>query len=459
MRSGSVIKILVFFVLISISCTSFKENVSSVTDEQLNFLNDLKQRNFYYFWDILDTNTWQNDDRYPSRNFSSIAATGFALTSYIIGSENGYITRQQSYERVEKVLQWLWKSEQGQAAEGITGYKGFYYHFLNYKSGTRYKEVELSTIDTGLLMAGILACQSYFDSNTDEEKALRALADSLYLRVEWDWAMNGGTTMSMGWTPEKGFINSTWTGYNEAMVMLIMALGSPSHTLKVESWDEWCRTYNWAEYYGYNHINFSPLFGHQYSHMFVDFRGINDNYNRLKGTDYFENSKRATLSNRAYCIDNPMQFEGYSESIWGLSACDGPANALIEYNGKKVQFMEYSARGASKNHVVDDGTITPTAAGGSIPFAPEYCIDALYTMRTVFGEKLYQEYGFKDAFNMSFSEEGWFDKDYIGIDQGAILIQLENFQSGLIWNLMKKNKYIEDGLRKAGFKGGWLDKS
>lgn len=423
----------------------------------VDFKEDLKQRTFNYFWEVVDSATWQTDDRFPSRTFTSVAATGFAFPSYIIGIHNNYITREEGAERVYKTLKWLWESPQGSGAEGYTGYKGFFYHFLNYGSGSRYKQVELSTIDTGLLMAGILTAQSYFDADNETEKQIRQLTDSLYLRVNWNWAMNDNPTMSMGWHPESGFIKAQWKGYNEAMILLIMALGSPTNPIPDNSWDIWTSTYDWEEFYGYEHVNFGPLFGHQYSQMFVDFRGIMDDYMQNKGLDYFENSRRATLANRAYCIANPSGFEGYSENIWGLTACDGPANVKQNINGTDIQFRTYHARGAAKSYIEDDGTITPTAAGGSIPFAPEKTLEALYTMKQKFGDSLYTKYGFLDSFNLTY-EDGWFNPDYISIDQGPILIQLENLESALIWDLLKKNKYIIKGLKKAGFEGGWLDK-
>jgi hypothetical protein len=423
------------------------------------FTAELKERTFNYFWEVVDEETWQTDDRYPTRNFTSVAATGFALPSYIIGIHNGYISRQEGAERVLNTLEWLWDAPQGSDAEGMTGYKGLFYHFLNYGSGSRFKQVELSTIDTGLLMAGVLTAQSYFDQSNQTERRIREVADQLYRRVDWNWAMNGNRTMSMGWHPERGFIEAQWTGYNEAMILLIMALASPTHPIPENSWDLWTETYDWAEFYGYEHVNFGPLFGHQYSQMFIDFRGIQDDYMKEKGLDYFENSRRATLANRAYCIANPKGFKGYSEKIWGLTACDGPANITKTIDGKEIQFKTYNARGAAEGYIQDDGTITPTAAGGSIPFAPSHTLQALYEMKEQFGEKLYTEYGFLDAFNLTFEEDGWFNGDYIGIDQGPILIQLENLESELIWDTLKKNPYIVDGLQKAGFEGGWLDES
>ena len=425
-------------------------------------LDELQQRTFLYFWELADTVYAQIPDRYPTLTFSSIAATGFGLTSYLVGAERGYITREQAAQRTLKTLRALWDLPQGPEGSGVSGYKGFFYHFLTLDQALRYQQVELSTIDTGLLMAGVLSAMSYFDGEDETEQAIRQLADALYRRVEWDWALNDSGRLSMGHHPEKGFIFSDWRGYNEAMILLVMAIGSPTHPIPAESWQIWCETYDWAEFEGEEHVNFAPLFGHQYSQMFIDFRGIQDEYMRRKGMDYFENSRRATLANRKYCIRNPFGFEGYNENIWGLTACDGPANEKREWKGREVQFHTYFARGAAAFEIKDDGTIAPTAAGGSIPFAPEVCLPALQAMWEQHYENLVGEYGFRDAFNLSYTfgkrnENGWFDVDYLGIDQGPILIQAENHRSGLVWELMKKNPYIVEGLKKAGFTGGWLD--
>ena len=424
-------------------------------------LEDVEHRTFNYFWELADPATGLIPDRYPTRTFSSIAAVGFGLTACIIGADRNYINRKEAAERVLKTLRFLWNLGQGPATAGTGGYRGLFYHFLEMKTGYRFKDVELSTIDTGLLMAGILACMSYFDANNEAEKEIRDLADLLYRRVEWDWTLNGKDILSMGWHPESGFLNSYWYGYNEAMILILMAIGSPSHPVPVSCWNAWTSHYHWAAWYGQEHVNFGPLFGHQYSHMFIDFRGIRDPYMRAKGIDYFENSRRATIAQQAYAKDNPGKFRDYSDSIWGLTACDGPGYATHDWNGKEVVFDGYSARGTAADYHVDDGTIAPAAAGGSIPFAPEICIPALRAMFDKYGTALYQEYGFKDSFNPTFTwgngnENGWIDKDYIGIDQGPILIMIENYRTGLIWNILKKNPYITHGLLKAGFTGGWL---
>jgi len=457
-----------FFLLIiflSSSCqwhtghTSDKEKQESVQDDF--DLNDLHRRTFNYFWELADPQSGLTPDRWPSESFSSIAAMGYGFTAYIIGVENGYISRKDAATRVLKTLEFIMNLPQGEAQTGIAGYKGFFYHFLDMRTGIRFEKVELSTIDTGLLMAGILSCMSYFDADDITEAQIRNITDQLYRRVEWDWFMNKNDLLSMGWHPEKGFLKAEWSGYNEAMILNILALGSPTHPVSEKIWKKWTEKYLWTNYQGFDHVNFGPLFGHQYSQMYIDFKGIQDAYMKKKGIDYFENSRRATLANRAYCIENPKGFAGYSENVWGLTACDGPSNVAKDVNGKKIQFHTYGARGAAADYLVDDGTIAPTAAGGSVPFAPEYCLPALEAMHHLYGEKLYDKYGFKDAFNPTYVDaknpEGWYDVDYIGIDQGPILIQLENYRTHLVWNLMKKNPYIVAGLRRAGFSGGWLD--
>lgn len=430
-------------------------------DDSLN-LDDLHRRTFGYFWETADSVTGLTPDRWPTQSFSSIAAMGFGFTAYITGVENKYIARRQAAERVLKTLRFIMNLPMGDATTGVAGYKGFFYHFLDMRTGLRHKQVELSTIDTGLLMAGILSCYEYFDASDSTETEIRRLADSLYRRVEWDWFLNDNQLLSMGWHPEtKKFLDAEWSGYNEAMILNILALGSPTHPIPGVVWENWTATYLWTDYQGFAHVNFGPLFGHQYSHMYIDFRGIQDAYMRARDTDYFENSRRATLANRAYCIENSTGFTGYGENIWGLTACDGPGNKQQQLADSTIQFMGYRARGAAADYRVDDGTIAPTAAGGSIPFAPDGCISALSEMYRRYGQKLYERYGFKDAFNLTFVDDknpdGWFDEDYIGIDQGAILIMLENHRTELIWDLMKKNSYFRDGLQKAGFTGGWLD--
>ena len=449
-------KLLVLILVILNSCSVNKSQVSYSRE-------DLKVRTFNYFWNTALPSNYQIPDRYPTLTFSSIAATGFGLTSYIAGIENKYITRDQGAERVLSTLKVLWQLPQGNQIENVSGYKGFFYHFLTLDKASRFKQVELSSIDTGLLMAGILACMSYFDlQDSQTETEIRTLADSLFKRVEWDWMMKANGAMSMGWHPEKGFIDSEWVGYNEAMILIIMAMGSPTHPIGDGAWSKWCSTYVNDTFYQQKNVQFDPLFGHQYSHIWLDFRGIRDSFMRAHNDDYFANSLKATLANRAYCIANPSNWVGYSENQWGLTACDGPIHKKINVNGTERQFFDYRARGAASIQVVDDGTIAPTAAGGSFPFTPKESEACLAYMWDHHYENLVGEYGFKDAFNLTYVNadhpKGWFDPDYLGIDQGPIFLQIVNHESELIWNIMKKNPYIIKGLKRAGFEGGWLDK-
>lgn len=437
------------------------------------FLDTLQQRTFRWFWETTNPETGLVPDRWPTEDFSSIAAIGFGLTAYGVAAERGWVSRDEAAERTLTTLRFLWTRPQGPAQVGVIGYRGFFYHFLEYGSGHRFRGTELSSIDTALLMAGVLFAREYFDAADPEEAAIRATADSLYQRVEWDWfRKEGEVRITMGWHPETDFGRARWEGYNEAMILYVLALGSPTFPVGPEAWDAWTSTYEWNDFQGYEHVDFSPLFGHQYSHVWIDFRGIADAYMREKGIDYFENSRRATLSQRGYAIENPMGWEAYGEDVWGLTACDGPVGAELEYRGETRRFWTYHARGASARYVADDGTIAPTASGGSIPFAPEPTIDALMTMRDRWGDRLWTEYGFRDAFNPSFTftdvqvkpnsevtPEGWFDHDHLGIDQGPILLMAENHRSGLVWEVMRESPYIVRGLRRAGFTGGWLDEA
>lgn len=440
-------------------------------DNPLFSLDELEHRTFLWFWDLIDKN-FQVPDRHPQRDFTSIAATGFGLTAYCIGAERHYVSRAQAAERVVKTLRALWTMPQGEAKSGVSGYKGFYYHFLDHEKSLRFRDVELSTIDTGLLMAGVMSVMSYFDKNDPIENEIRDLCDKLYRRVDWTFFLNDKKNLSMGYHPERGFLNNEWIGYNEAMVLLVLAMGSPTHPIPADCWERWCAPYRWETYKGQEHINFEPLFGHQYSQMYIDFRGIKDAYMSKKGIDYFENSRRATLAQRSYAIDNPNGYKNYGANEWGLTACDGPRDTSLVINGKKHNFQTYSARGAASIRVIDDGTIAPTAVAGSLPFAPEVCLPAIENMWNKYrNTPLVTEYGFKDAYNPTYTfyssnnanpnitEGGWIDRDYLGIDQGPIVIQIENHRSNLVWNLMKKNPYVVAGLRKAGFKGGWLDEA
>jgi hypothetical protein len=434
-----------------------------------SFLDTVQERTFRFFWESANPRNGLVPDRWPSPSFSSIAAVGFGLSTYPVGVERGYITREQARDRTLVTLRFFTGAPQGPEPVGNTGYRGFFYHFLDMETGLRYQTTELSTIDTALLIAGVLSAGEYFDRSDAEEQEIRTLADALYRRVEWKWFQTQSPLITMAWRPEKGYGPAEYKGYDEATILYVLALGSPTHPIDATAWPAFTSTYVWGTFYGYEHVNFAPLFGHQYSYVWIDPRGIRDDYMRAKGIDYFENSRRATLSQRAYAIDNPMGWKGYDGEVWGLTASSGPNALTITIDGRERQFRRYWARGAALNDIRDDGTIAPTAAGGSIPFAPDETIAALKAMRERYGEHVFREHGFVDAFNPTLNVAaeltrgrivpgvGWFENDYLGIDQGPIILMAENHRSALIWTLMKKNPYVVRGLCRAGFGGGWLE--
>ncbi|HVS14380.1 MAG TPA: glucoamylase family protein [Thermoanaerobaculia bacterium] len=443
----------------------------SATGDHDDFLDDLQRRTFDYFWETTEPATGLAPDRWPSRPFASIAAIGFALTAYAVGVERGWVEREEARDRTIDTLRFFWNAPQGAATTEVTGYRGFFYHFLDLDTGHRHGTTELSTIDTALLMAGVLFARSYFDGPDAGEAEIRELANALFRRVEWPWFQTDEQGITMAWRPEpdRGFGRARWRGYDESILLHVLALGSPTHPAGVEIWDHYTSSYEWGELHGQELLQFAPLFGHQYSHVWIDFRGIQDDFMRERGIDYFENSRRATLAQRAYAIANPGGWRGYDEDVWGLTACDGPLGATLVIDGRERRFHTYWARGVAAGDVRDDGTVAPTAAGGSVPFAPEVTIAALRAMSERYGGRLYGRYGFFDAFNPTLTVEtptrhgavvpgvGWFDDEVLGIDQGPILLMIENHRSGLIWEIMQDDPYVVRGLCRAGFRGGWLE--
>lgn len=388
---------------------------------------------------------------------ASIAAVGLALSSYPVGVERRFMTRAEAVERTLTTLRFFRDGEQGTGAEA-TGYKGFYYHFLDMNTGKRAWKSEVSTIDSTFLLAGILTAAAYFQSDSADENEIRKLADKLYRRVDWQWAQNGGATVTHGWKPESGFLSDRWLGYDEASLLYFLGLGSPTHPLSKDGYAARCAAYHWKKIYDHEFLYAGPLFIHQLSHLWVDFRGIQDDYMRGKSIDYFENSRRATYVQRQYAIDNPNQWEGYGENCWGISASDGPGPATLEINGKQRKFYDYVARGVPDGP--DDGTIAPWAVVASLPFAPEIVLPAL----SYFDElelRTGNPYGYKATFNLTFptktgQKKAWLSPWHLGLNQGPIVLMIENFRTGLIWRLLRKCPYLVKGLRQAGFRGGWL---
>ena len=432
------------------------------------FLDDVQRRAFQFFWDTSNPANGLARDRYPTPSFASMAAVGFALTAYPIGVRRGFVSRSAAAERTLATLRFLANAPQGEAPSGMTGHQGFFYHFVDMERGARFEQTELSTVDTALLLGGMLFARGFFDRPAEAE--IRDLADRIYERVDWRWSQARPPTVALGWSPEKGHLPYDWIAYSEAMLVYILALGSPTvptHSLGPQSWEAWSAGLpkHWGTEEGQQLVRFAPLFGHQYSHIWVDFRGIRDAFMREKGLDYFENSRRAALAQHAYALRNPMQWQGYGSRLWGLSACDGPADVTVQVDGRARTFRTYSARGPRD---FDDGTVAPTAVGGSVPFAPELCIPTLMAMRADHGDHLYGQYGFLDSLNLSVPTtvplkhgrhvpgRGWYDGDYLGIDQGPILAMIENHRSGLVWEVMRSSPHIRRGLQRAGFTGGWL---
>lgn len=459
----------------SVPPSGFGEHPASLPDDA-GLLDDLERRTFAFFWETAHPVTGLVPDRWPGNpHMASVAAVGFALTAYVVGAERGLVSRAAARERVLTTVRFLAMAPQGPQPEGMAGHQGFFYHFLDMRTGHRFgPRVELSSIDTSLLLAGVLCARTWFDADHPMEAEIRRLADRLYERVNWPWMHQRGGLICMGWNPERGFADFIdYRGFDEAMLMVLLAMGSPTHPARPDAWEAFCATYarTWGTYRGQTHLGGAPLFWHQYSHVWVDFRGIRDAFMRDKGLDYFENSRRATLAQRAYAIANPGGWNDMDGEIWGLTACDGPGEITgPDHLGRVRRFRDYKARGAGLVDTLDDGTIAPTAALSSLPFAPEVVLPTLRAMRRRLGGVIYQRYGFVDAFNTSFRVAdaklsdgrylpgfGWVDTDYLGIDQGPIVAMVANHRHELIWRTMRRLPALRKGLRRAGFTGGWLE--
>ena len=417
----------------------------------------LQADTFKYFLHEMNPENGLVPDSTRTGSPCSLAVIGFALTVYPIGVERGYLSRHEAIKRTLKKLRFFYDGPEGKGTDAI-GYRGFYYHFLDMKTGHRTWNSEVSTIDTAYLLAGALTAAQYFDRETKDECEIRVLADALYRRADWHWAQHGALTVTLGWKPETGFIKYRWIGYSEALILYILALASPTFPLPAESYRAWTRTYKWTSLYGHEFVYAGPLFIHQLSHIWIDFRGIQDEYMRGKAIDYFENSRRATYAQQQYAIRNPKGFKNYGEYIWGITASDGPGPAIRRVKGRIVRFYDYVARGIPNGP--DDGTLAPWAVMASLPFAPEIVLPSLNYFSQEFPE-MASKYGFKCSYNPTFADgkrnkKGWVSLGYYGLDQGPIVTMIENYRTGFLWRLMRNCPYIVEGLRRAGFKGGWI---
>ncbi len=428
----------------------------SAGDEAL--LDSLQHAAFEYFLQQANPANGLVADTSREHSPVSIAVVGFALSAYPIAVERGWMTRTDAVQSSLAALRFFRDSDQCGSAHG-TGYKGFYYHFLDWSSGKRVWNSELSMIDTALLIVGALAAAMYFDADTPDETELRLIADGLYRRIDWRWAQDGNATIMQGWKPESGFLHYGWEGYSEALVLYALAMGSPTHPVDQDCYHGWTSTYQWEILYGQEYLYAGPLFVHQFSHAWVDLRGIRDPFMRGKRSDYFENSRRAVQVQREYTRINPLGHPGFDEHCWGLSAGDGPNDDLPRVEGEPRRLFGYAARGVPFGP--DDGTISPPAVLACLPFEPELVMRSVRTLLQRYPEALCKG-SLVSGLNpglASATGHAWISKGLFGLDQGIVTLMIENHRSGLVWRLMRQCPYLVGGLRAAGFRGGWLDQA
>lgn len=429
---------------------------SAIPDAEM--LECIQRESFEYFPGETQSQNGLVADKTDAASPCSIAAVGLALASYPAGVERGYVTRRAGALSTLKTLKFFKASPQGSEPDA-TGYKGFYYHFLDMKTGRRTWDCELSTMDTALFIAGALTAAAYFDHQNETETQIRKLADELYRRIDWHWALNRGASVTHGWKPKTGFLRYRWLGYNEAALLYILGLGSPTYPLPADSYRAWTSTFKWKKLYGKELLHAGPLFIHQLSHCWIDFRGIQDALMKARGIDYFENSRRATYIQQEYAVRNPHRFAHYGKSCWGITASDGPGPGSRKIRGIQRKFFGYRPRGVPFGP--DDGTISPWAVVASLPFAPEIVLPTIRYFIEEIRLKDRQAYGFEASFNATFPEKtknpfGWVSPYIFGLNEGPMVLMIENFRSELIWQLTRKCPYILRGLRRAGFSGGWL---
>jgi hypothetical protein len=423
-------------------------------------LEKLQRETFTYFERNTNPRNGLIADKTEPRSPSSIAAVGLGLSSYAVAVERGLMPRAEALARVLAILRFFHDSPQGPEPDA-TGYKGFYYHFLDMPTGRRAGGCELSTIDTALLIAGVLTVACYFNGSNPEEREIRALADTLYRRVDWGWASSSAGTIGHGWTPEGGPLPWSWDrGFSEALILYILALGSPTFPIPADGYRNWTATFERKTVYGIDYLYAGPLFIHQLSHIWLDFREIRDDRNRAVGFDYFENSRRATRVQRQYAIENPHGFAHYSKNGWGLTASQGPGPCGRSVGGVQRAFYGYLARGAPFGP--DDGTLSPWAVVGSLPFCPQVVCDAIHHSIERFALKTPEGTGFEASFNPTFPEpgrnpNGWVSPWKFGLNEGPVILMIENHLSGLVWKTFRTCPYAVRGLRRAGFEGGWLE--
>jgi hypothetical protein len=424
-------------------------------DDSKSLLDGIEHAAFGYFRQAVNPANGLVADTTRDHWPCSIAVVGFALSVYPVAVERGWVSRDEAVELSLAALRFFRDSDQSGTPDA-TGYKGFYYHFLDMQSGLRTWRSELSMIDTALLIAGVLTASMYFDAETSREAELREIAEQLYRRVDWRWSQNEGKTIMQGWKPESGFLHYGWEGYSESIVLYVLALGSPTHPPGPDTYEAWTATYQWENLYDIDFLYAGPLFIHQFSHAWIDFRGIRDPFMREKLSDYFENSRRAVLVQREYARRNPGEFAGYDEDCWGLTACDGPSNARLYSPGDERPRFGYTARGVP--YGPDDGSLAGWAPLASLPFAPEIVLSATNAMQRRYPE-MRPDHRYASSFNPGLIDAAgqcWVSAGHYGLDQGIVTMMIENHCTELIWRLMRKCSHVVAGLRRAGFTGGWL---
>jgi hypothetical protein len=378
-------------------------------------LDEIQRRAVRYFYDEADPYTGLVRDRARTsgpdpRIVSSIAATGFGLTAMAIAERRGYLPRSLVLERVERTLRFLASTKQRE--------RGFFYHFQDMRTGDRAWDCEVSSVDTTWLLCGVLHARAHFDT-----ARIDRLASELLEPVDWKWMLDGSDTLSHGWTPEKGFLLYRWDSYSELMAMYLLAIGSTTNPIPASSWDAWHRPLR--AYAGLTWIDSdTPLFTHQYSHAWFDFRKRRDKY-----ANYFENSRSATEAHRLHCISFAKQFPWYNANLWGVTASDSRRG--------------YSTWGGFASRPAYDGTVVPCAAGGSLPFLREQCMQVLETAFDRYGSKIWNRYGFADAFH---PRADWTSPDVVGIDQGITLVMAENSRTGSVWEAVMSTPEARRGM-------------
>jgi hypothetical protein len=397
-------------------------------------LSYVQQTCFDYFWYLANPANGLVPDRSETSSACSIAAIGFGLTAIGIGIDHGWVSRTAGANRVLTTLDTFLLGPQGPGTSGVIGYNGWFYHFLTMNGAVRASGSELSSIDTCLLLGGVLYAKQYFNQTNTTENAIRNAADAIFDGVNWNWMSRNSSGVSMAWYPETGFSPNNWVGYNEGMIIYILGLGTATNPLPASAWNYWTSGYLWQTNYGQSYVAIPPLFTYEYSHCWIDFRHVADPYMTNRNMSYFVNSRRAALAQVAYSIANPNGWPGYSTNVWGLTASDDPTNGYAVHGLPPAGY--------------DNGTIAPTAAGGATPFTPEYSVPTLVNFYSRYRPFLWTSFSYRDAFN---AQAGWYDADELGIDQGPIIIMIENYLTQRPWKLFMQNAEVQRGLSRAGF--------